>query len=110
MATLLNSSRVYILGGKGAKGQSPLPSGAVEEDDRLLRPGAAAGGRHGRRIGQAYRAGTLFTGGIAITKESQVLSKLNPQAGAITEKPGSQRSNSPANLQEQKGERPVYLQ
>ena len=40
MATLLNSSRVYILGYKGAKGQSPLPSGAVEEDDR---PEAAAG-------------------------------------------------------------------
>ena len=40
---------------------------------------------------QAYRAGTLFTGEITITKEGQVLSKLNPQAGARAEEPGSQR-------------------
>ena len=53
------------------------------------RPESAVGGRRGRCIGPT--AGTLFTGGITITKEGQVLSKLNPQAGAITEKLGSQR-------------------
>ena len=53
---------------------------------------------------------TLLAGGITITKEGQVLSKLNPQAGASAEEQGSQRSNGPANRQEQKGERPVYLQ
>ena len=72
---------------------------------RRPRPEAAAGGR---RIGPW--AGTLFTGGITITKESQVLSKLYPQAGARTEKPGSQRSNGPANRHEQKGKKPGYLQ
>ena len=109
MATLLNSSRVYILVGKGAKGQSPRPSGAVGKDDRCWhpRPEAAVGGRRGRRIGPM--AGILFTDGITLTKEGQVFSKLNPQASAVTEEPGSQRSNSPANCQEQKGERPVYL-
>ena len=75
---------------------------------RRLRPESAAGGRCGRRIGPA--AGTLFTGGITITKESQVLSKLYPQASASAESPGSQRSNGPANCQEEKGKRPVYLQ
>ena len=45
-----------------------------------LRPEAAGGGRRGRCIEPA--AGTLFTGGITITKESQVLSKLYPQASA----------------------------
>ena len=59
---------------------------------------------------QVYRAGTLFTGGITITKQGQVLSKLNPQAGASAEKPESQRSNIPANHQEEKGKRPGYLQ
>ena len=55
-------------------------------------------------------AGTLFTGGITITKEGQVLSNLNPQAGARAEEPGSQRSNGPANCHEQKGKKPGYLQ
>ena len=68
---------------------------------------SAGGARRGRRIGPT--AGTLFTGGITITKESQVLSKLYPQARASAESPGSQRSNGPANRQEEKGERPVYL-
>ena len=75
---------------------------------RCPRPESAVGGRRGRRIGPA--AGTLFTGGITITKESQVLSKLYPQAGASAGEPGSQRSNSPANRQEEKGKKPGYLQ
>ena len=70
-----------------------------------LRPESAAGGRH---IGPTV--GILFTGGITITKDGQVLSKLYPQAGASAESPGSQRSNGPANSHEQKGKRPVYLQ
>ena len=69
---------------------------------------SAVGARRGSCIGP--KAETLFTGGITITKESQVLSKLYPQASASAESPGSQRSNGPANHQEEKGERPVYLQ
>ena len=53
---------------------------------RRPRPEAAVGSRH---IGPMV--GSLLAGGITITKEGQVLSKLNPQVGAITEKPGSQR-------------------
>ena len=77
MATLLNSSWVFILVGNGAKEHSPLPTGAVEGDYRYALPQAesAGGGRH---MGPTAR--TLITGGITITKESQVLSKLYPQA------------------------------
>ena len=75
---------------------------------RRLRPEAAGGARRGRNIGPT--AGTLFTSGITITKESQVLSKLYPQASASAESTGSQRSKGPANGQEEKGERPGYLQ
>ena len=53
---------------------------------RHPRPDSSCGGRH---IGP--KEGSLLAGGITITKEGQVLSKLNLQAGARAEKPGSQR-------------------
>ena len=80
-----HKSGIYTRGQRGKAPSHP------EQWKRLSgvrhpRPGAAAGGR---RMGPTV--GSLLAGGITITKEGQVLSKLNPQAGARAEKPGSQR-------------------
>ena len=107
MATLLNSSRVFISVGKGV--QKGMASSHQEQEKEItgaqrLRQNQLGGGR---RMGLTAR--TLITGGITITKESQVLSKLYPQASASAESPGSERSKGPANRQEEKGKRSVYL-
>ena len=68
MATLLNSSRVFIPVGKGgSKGQGLLPSGAGEGDyrPRHLRQNLLGGAGYGPT------ARTLITGGITITKRAK---------------------------------------
>ena len=70
---------IYISGQRGQKGKAPSHQ---EQWERMT--GASGRISCWRQAWQAYRAaaGTLVTGGITITKESQVLSKLYPQASA----------------------------
>ena len=99
MATLLNSSQVFIpVGNRDQEGKASSHPGAGGEDYRLrrLRQNQLGGARRVEPTGR-----TLITGGITITMESQVLPKLSPQASASAESPGSRRSHGPANRQEE---------
>ena len=101
MVTLLNSSRVFIPVGKGV--QKGKASSHQEQEKEItgawcLRQNQLGGAR---RVGPTAR--TLITGGITITKESQILPKLSPQASASAESPGSQRSNGPGRREKDLG-------